>query len=389
MLCDFYNDSLEYQENLLTKYYLKHGHDVTIITSTFESVFDFYADRYNKNMPQKVYVHEGVKIIRLRYRYNILNRLRAYTSIYRVLEQEKPDLIYVHDIMLNILEVIKYKKKHTNCKIILDYHADYSNSAKNYLSLKVLHGVIRKWFLDKARKHISKIFPIVPASATFLHEVYKVPYLEMELLPLGADTDLGTQVRNSDEGKKLRHLYNIPNEDIVIFTGGKLSPEKKTDLLIEAFNVLGQMNLHLFVIGSSPDPDSNYHTNLMKLANHSNIHFTGWLNNYELTSYLDMADLAVFPASQSVLWQKAICMGLPLVVGDVGHQDATYLNLYNNIIILKNNQIDIENIAAAVRNLVENTQLRMDMGEGARKVTSELLDWNVLINKTLNCTVAS
>ena len=42
MLCEFYNETLEYQENLLVKYYRKHGYEVTLITSTYESVFDYY-----------------------------------------------------------------------------------------------------------------------------------------------------------------------------------------------------------------------------------------------------------------------------------------------------------------------------------------------------------
>ena len=42
MLCDFYFESLEYQENLLVRYYRKHGHEVVVIASTFDSVFDYY-----------------------------------------------------------------------------------------------------------------------------------------------------------------------------------------------------------------------------------------------------------------------------------------------------------------------------------------------------------
>jgi 1,2-diacylglycerol 3-alpha-glucosyltransferase len=37
MLCEFYNEALDFQENLLVKYYGKHGHEVTVLTSTFES----------------------------------------------------------------------------------------------------------------------------------------------------------------------------------------------------------------------------------------------------------------------------------------------------------------------------------------------------------------
>ena len=52
----FHQDQL-YQENLLTKYYLKKGHEVTILASTTESIFDYYNGVYNKsNKPNSSHV---------------------------------------------------------------------------------------------------------------------------------------------------------------------------------------------------------------------------------------------------------------------------------------------------------------------------------------------
>ena len=151
MLCDFFNESLEYQENLLVKYYVKHGHAVTVITSTFDSVFDYYSDRHDNCWPARDYEHGGARIIKLRYRYNFMNRLRAFTSIHAILEQAQPNLIYVHDIIPNVLEAIAYEKRHPQCRMILDYHADYSNSGRSWLSIRVLHGVIRNGSRSGAR----------------------------------------------------------------------------------------------------------------------------------------------------------------------------------------------------------------------------------------------
>ena len=44
MLCDAYFDGLQYQENLLNKYYKKIGHEVIILASNFKDIFDYYAD---------------------------------------------------------------------------------------------------------------------------------------------------------------------------------------------------------------------------------------------------------------------------------------------------------------------------------------------------------
>lgn len=384
MLCDFYNELLEYQENLLVKYYVKHGHDVTVITSTFESVFDYYEDKHNNKISPRTYYYGGAKIIKLRYRYNILNRLRAFTKIDYLLNREKPDLIFIHDVMLNIPEAVKYVKNNSNCQMIMDYHADYSNSGKNALSLKILHGVIRKWFLDQARPYLRKIFPIVPASATFLHEIYKVPYAEMELLPLGADTDLAENIKKQKAGLALRKSFGIGEDEVVIFSGGKLTPLKKTELLIDAMIRLKNRNVHLIVVGDAGVDDIDYKNDLVRLAKDQiNIKFTGWLDREDIYRYLDMADLAVFPASQSILWQQAIAMGLPLVVGNSGHQDISYLNLYNNITILKKNEIRVDRLLNEIEAIIDDPERMRKMSEGAERVADLYLNWNNLINKTL------
>ena len=384
MLCDFYNEMLEYQENLLVKYYAKHGHEVTVITSTFESVFDYYADRHDNSVPARTYRHGGATLIRLRYRYNFLNRLRAFTRIDRILDEEAPDLIFVHDIMLNMPECVRYVQGHPACRMIMDYHADYSNSGKNALSLKVLHGVIRKWFLDRARPHLKKVFPIVPASATFLHEIYKVPHSEMELLPLGADTDLAREIKGQQEGRALRQSFNISEEDFVIFSGGKLAPAKKTELLIDAVARLPDRRIHVVVVGDASEENEAYKKGLMKLAQgRINIRFTGWLDRIDIYRYLDMADLAVFPASQSILWQQAIAMGLPLIVGNTGHQDISYLNLHHNIIILDKTEIRADQLANAIESVIGDPKRMHEMSAGAARVADVYLNWDNLIMKTL------
>jgi glycosyltransferase involved in cell wall biosynthesis len=384
MLCDFYNESLEYQENLLVKYYRKHGHEVTVIASTFDSVFDYYNDRHDPAWPARTYEDQGAKIVKLRYRWNLLNRLRAYTRIDRLLADERPDLIYVHDIMLNLPECVAHVKAHPHCRMILDYHADYSNSGRNWLSLKLLHGVARKWFLDRARPHLDRIFPIVPAGAVFLHEIYGVPHEAMQVLPLGADVDLARDVQVRGEGRRLRRELGFGEEDIVIFTGGKLAPPKRTELLFDALRRLSHLPLKLLVVGEAAEADRGYREELQRLADRTGrVHFTGWLGREDIYRHLDAADLAVFPASQSILWQQAIACGLPLVCGDTGHQDISYLNLADNIVVLRGADIEPGALAREVEAIAGDPQRLRRMREGAQRVAAEQLDWNRLIERTL------
>jgi 1,2-diacylglycerol 3-alpha-glucosyltransferase len=384
MLCDFYHESLEYQEQLSAKFYVKHGHDVTVVTSTQESVFEYIADRHDNRRPARTYEHGGVTIVRLPYRYNILHRLKAFAPLDSLLEREAPDLIFVHDVMLNFPDCVRYLERHPRARMIMDYHADYSNSGNSLLSRRILHGICRKWFLDRARPHLSKIFPVVPASATFLHELYKVPFDEMELLPLGADLEAAAAARESDARQTLRTSLGIGAGEVVIFTGGKLTPAKKTEMVFDAVSRLPEVALRVVVVGTAADEYAEYGAMLSRLAAaDARVHMVGWLNHADLNRHLAMADLAVFPASQSILWQQAIAMGLPMIVGDTGHQDISYLNTEGNIVILQAGDIRADRLAAAIGGIAGDRGRMRAMSEGALRVADEHLNWDRMVQRTL------
>src|SRR3546814_16055781 len=78
-------------------------------------------------------------------------------------------------------ELVRYKRRHPSCRMIMDIHMDYSNSGKSFVALRILHGAIRRFFLDWARPHLDRIYPVVPVRFPFMREIYGVPDSEMEL----------------------------------------------------------------------------------------------------------------------------------------------------------------------------------------------------------------
>ena len=146
------------------------------------SVFDYYNNKHDNKLPSKIYYDHGAKIIKLPFKFNFFGKLKKYISIKNIVEEEKPDLLYIHCIMPNMLEMLDYKKRNPKVKMIMDYHADYSNSANNWFSLNVLHKIIRKKiYLDPVRKHISRFYPIIPGSTKFLNEVYKRKGIKLKI----------------------------------------------------------------------------------------------------------------------------------------------------------------------------------------------------------------
>jgi 1,2-diacylglycerol 3-alpha-glucosyltransferase len=395
MVCEFYDEKLEYQDNLLAKYYIANGHDVTIITSTIASVFDYVKDQDRGRGDAKAYDGAEGKVIRLPFRVNLLNRIKIFPSLMAILEAEKPDLLFFHDIIPNIVEGAAYIRRHPHAKMIMDYHADYSNSGKGWLSLKVLHGIVRKAFLRAAQRQISGFFPIVPAAAEFLHEVYGIDPARMELLPLGTDLKFGAAVQMAGAGPALRKQLGIAEDAFVVFCGGKLNPLKGTEHLIDAVRSIDDARLRLLVVGVVEPSEAAYGEMLTQRAGGDpRILFRGWQDRASVYAHLDASDVAVFPASQSVLWQQAIGMGLPVVLGETSdiqphRQNAGYLNLHENLIVLDPSKPRGPEIARHISALMSDPERVDRMSEGARKTAAEILDWDKLIEKTLQYNLVS
>ena len=383
MLCDFFGIGQQYQENYFSKYYQKLGHQVIIIASTFENINDYYLNNYDKKRLKSEQVIENIKLIRLPYFINFANKIRRYKGVYKILCEEKPDFIFVHNIHFNLNDAVSYKIKNKNCKIILDFHGDYSNSAKKWISLNIMHKLIWKPYLMHFKKYLNKIYGIVPEGIKFIHEVYGVDYSEIDLLPLGCDYDLANEIRENSSKIELKKKYNILLEDFVIITGGKLNPEKKTDILIDAMKLINKKNLHLIIFGAADKQNVDYEKELKNKSTGYNVHFTGWINSKSILELMNISDVAVFPASQSVMWQQAIGMHLPLIVGDSGLQDASYLNQNNNVIVLNKQRINVDSIRSVLLDLIRFPNKIKNMRDGAKKTAEQLLNYEIIVKKTL------
>lgn len=386
MVCEFYNEDLDYQEILLAKYYKKLGHNVVVITTPTTSVHQ-YIDGEDEDGFKSVETGRFSKIFRVPIKFNFLGRIRVFESIRSIVESESPDLLYFHDIIPNMIELRAYLQKNMSCCAIMDYHADYSNSGANALSRIVLHRIWRRAMLATVRKRLSAILPVVPASQWFLRDLYGIQPDETELFPLGVDVDLANEVRGSSARQTIRQALSIPDDALVIFTGGKLVPLKRTEEVLAAVAAIADPRLHVIVVGEARDAD--YRKLLSEAASDGKVHFVGWQDREGVYRHQAAADLAVFPASQSVLWQQSIGMGLPLVVGEGDgpprmRQDVSYMNLAGNIHVLDPEAGTPANqIAAFLRDCLDDREILARMAIGAEQVTRSFLSYERLAQRTL------
>ena len=136
----FFIDNYSYQENMLPKYHVKLGYDVTVIASPFS--FNEHGKGCFLQAPSERMDEDGYKVIRLAYKSPMkINRiLRRYANFYKALETERPDVVFCHGIaMAEVCTLILYLKHNPHVKLYGDHHGDYINSATNFWSKHILH----------------------------------------------------------------------------------------------------------------------------------------------------------------------------------------------------------------------------------------------------------
>lgn len=397
MICEFFDEALDYQENFLAKVYHRLGHEVIVVTSTTASVFDYTVDAAGATTAQGETRTDHARIIRKPWRINLLHRLKAFDSLAPLLERERPDLIYFHDVMPNMLDALGYMRRNPQARMIMDCHADLTNSGANVASRLILHGVIRKAILDAARPHLSKIFPVVPASTHFLKTYYRLRDEEMELLPLGVDLEAAGAALARGGGRQVRERLGIASDDFVVFTGGKLAPAKRTEEAVRALALLGDPRIHLIVIGKlgGPGSDEDYAARLSAASEGApNVHFVGWQDRQGVYDHMNAADVAVFPASQSVLWQQSLGMGLPLAVAEVSpgapsRQDVSYMTGPGAVTVLDPDADTAAQIADLIRALKADPELLATRRAQAFETARTILNYEVIAGQTLRFNAAA
>lgn len=338
-----------YQENTIAKFHVKKGHDVTIITTNTihgvsGEVVEIECDEYVNN--------DNVRVIRVKRKkcvVPIIERFFRPYDISNLLALIKPDIIMVHGFIgsISAFQVFRYIKENPRCKAVVDIHQDSYNSYKQKNIFTFLVMLLRRLLNKRMYTVYEKIFYVAPSSKEFALNYYRAPLHKMELLPLGADPDY-IKISNIDDVRfSIIKYFKLPQNSIIFCHGGKLDRNKKTAELVGAFQklVLDFPNVRLIIFGLF---SGNYLTEVFPNGIPVNIIVTGMLSVKEYYEIFSASDLAIFPGSQSVLWQQAIACGSGLLIEYSSQR--RYLDLGGNIAYISCS--DLETIYQKLKEII-------------------------------------
>lgn len=375
-------EGFAYQDNELAEMHASMGHEVTVISSKSDDsslYFDMSLIRASKASSREG-DSLGYTILRLPIKHKTNFRFWEFKHLIPTLEKLQPDLIFFHGApMLCLLDLAKYKKSHPQITLAMDCHTDYNNSAHGFISRVLMHKTLYRWIIRHTAKQVDWYYYLAPNIKVFMKDMYLIPDSKLKFLPRGGmlehmDFEHAATIRH-----QIRESLHIPHDDIVVVSGGKLDAKKMSHCLVEAINNLAYTNVHLILFGTI---EKEYEQRLKAVVgNSAKIHLIGWIDSKDVYNYFFASDIACFPGGHSVMWEQAICCGLPLVVKN-WYEGMHYLNVKDNVIMLPDS--DVKYIEDALKMLFENTSLCTNMQKNAATVGRDFFSYRRIAENILH-----
>ena len=283
-----------------TKYALKQGHDVKLITPQ--------PYNYNKEQTAKIdaeYFDKGV-VVRLGKHLPIfsngsLSNLGIAFSIDKKLktlfETEKFDVIHVHSPLAGFLPMMAIK---------------YSNT----LTVGTIHTYFKNnFFFDTFHKYILRYYDaldgciaVSESSSLLINEkLGRTP----TVIPNGIDVNIF--------GATKEKVAQFNDDKINVFFIGRADVRNGIDVLIKAFLIAVNKNPKMRLVIAGDGPYMSYYKDMVPSEHKNDVFFVGRINK-ERPVYYNTADIHVFPAeiaAHSITVLEGLAAGKPIITTDI------------------------------------------------------------------------
>ena len=231
-------------------------------------------------------------------------------------------------------------------------------------------NVLRDLIIPRIYRRFDGALAIGNRNAEF-YRLLGMPEERITIMPFAVDNErlITASTLAPDERSALRARYGIGPKRVAITFVSKLQRRKRADTLIRAAALLATEGfpIDLIIAGSG-----EHETELRALARaYSNLKvlFPGFINQAEIPRLLGASDVFVLP-SQDEPWglivNEAMCAGLPIVISkELGCMPDLLIDGVNGRCF---DAGDVDQLAAALREIVCSGSLRRSMGTASRKI---------------------
>jgi len=202
-------------------------------------------------------------------------------------------------------------------------------------------------------------------------------------IPNGVDTQL---FQPQLDGQPLRQRYGLaPSATVLLFVSplDRAHHYRRLDLLMEAVRRLHRPALHLLVVGDG-DQAAHYRALAERLGLGNRVHFLGKVAQTDLPSIYAAADIVVLPShlqeSFGLVLIEAMACGKPVIASSLPGVRAVVRDGEDGLLVRAG---DVDELAEKICYLVDDRQLRCEMGwRGRAKVEAEYA-WHRVIPRLM------
>lgn len=301
--------------------------------------------------------------------FNIINDIRSYFRVKKILHSFKPHIIHTHGTKPGLIG--RLAAYHYKVPVILHtYHGHVFHSYFNSITSSFIIKMDRR-----LARFSTKIIAISQSQKKELVDIYKIcKEVKIEVIPLGVETDKFLNLEKSRQ--QFREEFFLENDELAVGIIGRIVPIKNHRFFIDAVKKLLNENssVRVFIIGDGIareeleaylDDEMIAHTFFPRNEIKSPVTFTSWQTDIrKVIAGLDIIALCSLNEGTPLSLMEAQAAGKPVIATKVGGVSEIVLDQGTGYVI------DPGNLALyteKLKKLLENETIRLKMGADGQK----------------------
>jgi len=309
---------------------------------------------YHANMQEAVTRNRTANLSKLKY-------LFALPNLNRILKNIKPDLIHAHYASsYGVLGMLSGYKPF----VLSVWGSDvYEFPQKNKVFL---------WLIRRVLSRADKILSTSRSMAEYICN--NIQNTAIQITNFGIDLEIFKP-------------QSLPVSEITIGTIKSIEKHNGIDCLLEAFNILvykhNYKSIKLLIVGSGTLL-SEMQIKARTLKVNDYVEFTGYIPHSNVVKYYHKISIFVSISTREsfgVAVLEASACGIPVITSDVGGLPEVNKNNITGILLPPNNPLKL---AAAIKKLIENEDLRKEFGQNGKAMVKNSFNWEKNVKEMQN-----
>ena len=351
---------IQYQSPLIKSISSTKNIKLKVLYESHFSLKKYYDKEFNKIIKFDVDLIKG-------YESNFINKKKKinifqyFIAVKKIINQFKPDFIWIHGYETLRKIVIIILCKSLNIKVLVRGESNLIDQGRLYL-------FSRFFFFNLIDFFVHKYMAIGKKNYDFYRKFVKKD--KISFFPYVVDNSYFQRKVSTSKINDLKNKFKIKKNSLVFLYSGKIISKKNVKILLKSFVELKIKNSFLFIVGDGIELNK-----LKNEFNQKNIIFTGFVNQSQLIIYYNLSKIFVLPSKYEP-WGLSVneamnCNNALLLSSNVGC-GADLLKKNKNGLIFRFNQK--KDLKLKMLNFVRNRRKLFKMRKYSKKIIN---NWDI------------